>query len=359
MGPKRRRRSVASAIGKRTSKASVQQERQQPRLYGLPPVLCWRSRSVGRSVAFPPSDDRLAGLADAVPGGRAVVSLCRKAVVVVAAAAAAAARVSFLFSFVRVSDNGQIVCSASVAVVCGRRRRRSFSSVQVSLSDRDSHIRCRVPCCIVIIPHVCTNSPLAFPVPLLPVAATAFNTTVWAHEVYAQLVVVAPLYSTAGMGTHYSVLTRRPSVSPTLRVVHALRRWRLWSSSMERLSLRLRPSLSPPSTFRFFPLVRVRVRVRHRHCRLNALCTSTHRLLTIMPRRRRARARGRRRKLTRPDDDDDVSRIGGSPSLLDARKEGRRRLLEPSTASTATDQRNNLRRAAPRRAVLGPFPKRG
>ena len=100
------------------------------------------------------------------------------------------------------------------------------------------------------------------------------------------------LLSTHSASLSLSLSFRRPSVSPTLRVVHALRRWRLWSSSMERLSLRLRPSLSPPSTFRFFPLVRVRVRVRHRHCRLNALCTSTHRLLTIMPRRRRAGGEG-------------------------------------------------------------------
>ena len=87
--------------------------------------------AVGRSVAVRPSAGRLAGLTGA--GGRSVVSLYRKAVVVVVVvvAAAAAARGSFLFSFVRVSDNGQIVCSASVAVVCGRRS----SSGQVSLSD--------------------------------------------------------------------------------------------------------------------------------------------------------------------------------------------------------------------------------
>ena len=37
---------VAAAIGKRTSKAKVLPEKQQPRLNGLSPVLCWRSRSV-------------------------------------------------------------------------------------------------------------------------------------------------------------------------------------------------------------------------------------------------------------------------------------------------------------------------
>ena len=119
---------TAAAIGKRTSKATALQKQQQPRLHGLRPVLCWGSV---RSVAVRPSAGRLAGLTGA--GGRSVVSLYRKAVVVVVVvvAAAAAARGSFLFSFVRVSDNGQIVCSASVAVVCGRRS----SSGQVSLSD--------------------------------------------------------------------------------------------------------------------------------------------------------------------------------------------------------------------------------
>ena len=37
---------VAAAIGKRTSKARVLPEQQQPRLNGLSPVLCWRSQSV-------------------------------------------------------------------------------------------------------------------------------------------------------------------------------------------------------------------------------------------------------------------------------------------------------------------------
>ena len=93
---------VAAAIGKRTSKARVLREEQQPRLNGLSPVLCWRSRSAALRAR---------------DCSRRLVTLHRKAVVLVAAAS----RVLFLSSCVRVSDNGQIVCSAprqTAADVC-------------------------------------------------------------------------------------------------------------------------------------------------------------------------------------------------------------------------------------------------
>ena len=103
----------------------------------------------------------------------------------------------------------------------------------------------------------------------------------------------------AGMDTHSLGLSLRPSVASSVRESGFVRRPRPLPLPRPRpppsvvqfdgKTFPPPPSVPlSPSTFRFFP----RVRVRHRHCRLNALCTSTHRLLTIMPRRRRAGGEG-------------------------------------------------------------------
>ena len=69
---------VAAAIGKRTSKARVLREEQQPRLNGLSPVLCWRSRSTAlraRTVvgALLPSIERLSSWSPPPHGSRSLL----------------------------------------------------------------------------------------------------------------------------------------------------------------------------------------------------------------------------------------------------------------------------------------------
>ena len=152
----------------------------------------------------------------------------------------------------------------------------------------------------------------------------------------------------AGMDTHSLGLSLRPSVASSVRESGFVRRPRPLPlprprppPSVVQFDGKTFPPPPSPlpllSTLRYFPLVRLR------HRRRNALCTSSHRLLTIMP--------GRRKKLTRTS----VGSEGVHHCWTHERKETReergrrrrrRRRLEPST-----------KRSALRCAVLGPFHK--
>ena len=149
---------VAAAIGKRTSKAKVLPEKQQPRLSGLSPVLCWRSWSVALRArtggALLPSIERPSSWSPTPLHGSRFsprVFVCP----------------IMAKLFVLLLGSRRMYEVAAVTV--------RFFSGQESFRDGVSHIFRGVPYCIVIPLHSMYHPDTCVPC-LLIVAAAAFNT---------------------------------------------------------------------------------------------------------------------------------------------------------------------------------------